>query len=129
MFINVTDDHARALIQAVDNGHVGLESLLETYRFMTKSAADNQDHIARARGYYTNDDVEIDDEPCVSRGDEGTWVNAWLWVYDVDVETETSEDDIPPVERIYRHLPATCPSNHWNDGNDYCADCGKNLQE
>ncbi len=22
-----------------------------------------------------------------------------------------------------------CPSNHWNDGNDICADCGANLQE
>lgn len=22
-----------------------------------------------------------------------------------------------------------CPSNHWNDGNDICADCGVSLQD
>ena len=23
--------------------------------------------------------------------------------------------------------PKPCPSNHWNDGNDICADCGEDL--
>lgn len=23
--------------------------------------------------------------------------------------------------------PTACPSNHWNDGNDICADCGADL--
>lgn len=28
----------------------------------------------------------------------------------------------------FAHLPHRCPSNHWNDGNDVCADCGESLQ-
>lgn len=27
----------------------------------------------------------------------------------------------------YCHSPARCPSNHWNPGNDICADCGEDL--
>jgi hypothetical protein len=36
--------------------------------------------IAWARGFYCNDDVEIDDEPAMSEADNGTWVAAWVWV-------------------------------------------------
>jgi hypothetical protein len=25
------------------------------------------------------------------------------------------------------YTPDTCPSKHWNDGNDVCADCGASL--
>lgn len=32
-----------------------------------------------------------------------------------------------PAPRIYRHSPDRCPSNHWNDGTDHCADCGLDL--
>lgn len=31
------------------------------------------------------------------------------------------------LERIYHHRPDRCPSNHWNDGADICADCGEVL--
>jgi hypothetical protein len=27
----------------------------------------------------TNDDLELDDHPMVSRADHGYWVNAWIW--------------------------------------------------
>lgn len=30
--------------------------------------------------------------------------------------------------REYAHTPETCPSKHWNDGDDLCADCGTDLQ-
>ena len=29
----------------------------------------------------------------------------------------------------YRYTPETCPSKHWNDGNDTCEDCGADLNE
>lgn len=29
---------------------------------------------------------------------------------------------------INRPSAQNCPSNHWNDGTDYCADCGTDLQ-
>lgn len=35
--------------------------------------------IALAREQAT-DELEIDDDPVLSRGDEGCWVSAWIWV-------------------------------------------------
>jgi hypothetical protein len=29
--------------------------------------------------------------------------------------------------RNHAHDPANCPSNHYNDGTDHCADCGADL--
>lgn len=36
--------------------------------------------------------------------------------------------EAPVTIRKYAHTPETCPSKHWNDGTDYCADCGADLQ-
>lgn len=39
-----------------------------------------------ARRIYGSDEIEIDDNAKTSRGcDPGTWVAAWVWVYDRDV--------------------------------------------
>lgn len=43
--------------------------------------------IEAARSEYANDDLEIDDQPILSIGDEGIWVNAWVWV-----PTKSDED-------------------------------------
>lgn len=32
-----------------------------------------------------------------------------------------------PFARRYAFTPDTCPSRHWNDGTDHCADCGAFL--
>lgn len=32
-----------------------------------------------------------------------------------------------PVEKTYRYTSESCPSKHWNGGDDICEDCGKNL--
>lgn len=29
----------------------------------------------------------------------------------------------------FPYIPAKCPSKHWNNGQDICADCGTNLQD
>lgn len=36
--------------------------------------------VQQARDDYTNDEIEIDDEPLISETDEGAWVGAWVWV-------------------------------------------------
>ena len=39
--------------------------------------------LERARGLYavgSNDDIEIDDNAAISKGEEGCWVEAWVWV-------------------------------------------------
>ena len=45
------------------------------------------DHlIKRAEDRYASDDVEIDDKPIFSPAERGTWVSAWVWVEDEDVQ-------------------------------------------
>lgn len=53
-----------------------------------KTTPSDEDYIAAARSKYHRDgEIEIDDEPKVSRGDDpGAYVQAWVWVYDSDVE-------------------------------------------
>lgn len=36
--------------------------------------------VARARAEHCNDEREIDDSPMLSRGDEGAFVSAWLYM-------------------------------------------------
>jgi hypothetical protein len=33
-----------------------------------------------------------------------------------------------PATRHFAHTEESCPSKHWNDGDDVCADCGADLQ-
>lgn len=35
-----------------------------------------------------SDEVSFDDDPVVSKAEDGAWVAAWVWVPDVDVEPE-----------------------------------------
>jgi hypothetical protein len=37
--------------------------------------------------------------------------------------------EVSEVTEVFPHLPHSCPSNHWNRGDDICEDCGTNLQE
>jgi len=61
--------------------------------YLAESAQERLDHeetIAAARNNYCTEDIEIDDEPMVSIGDEGVWVAAWVWV---PIESEEGESD------------------------------------
>jgi hypothetical protein len=46
----------------------------------------DQEIIASAREQYGSDDCEIDDNAVVSRGDDGAFVQAWVWVRYPDEE-------------------------------------------
>lgn len=52
-----------------------------------------------ARDNHQNDELEIDDDAGTSPSDEGTWVQAWVWVAWPDCETcdggGTDENDEP----------------------------------
>jgi hypothetical protein len=49
-----------------------------------KRPTDDQ-YIAHACKQYCSDEIEIDDEPDLSHGDDGCWVQAWVWVRDRDI--------------------------------------------
>lgn len=58
-------------------------ALADLFAVYTQSLADIERHrsdIEEARALYTNDDVEIDDDPLVSVAEKGVWVGAWVWV-------------------------------------------------
>lgn len=38
------------------------------------------DEVIEARMNYASDEIEIDEEPAVSRADDGVWVAAWVWL-------------------------------------------------
>jgi hypothetical protein len=48
----------------------------------------DKDYIEAARAQYTDDDIEIDDDPEVSRAldESGAWVAAWVWVYNEEAK-------------------------------------------
>lgn len=52
--------------------------------------------IDRARDDYamgSDDDIEIDDRPAVSAGDDGVWIAAWVWVRFENNPDDEEEDD------------------------------------
>ena len=53
--------------------------LRDAIKAMKDAAADETD-IERAREGYGNDECEIDDDAVCSPSDEGTWVQAWVWL-------------------------------------------------
>lgn len=69
---------SRERLQAALNG-------CETVRKST--ATDLQLDAARER--WSSVDLQIDDDATVSEGDGGYWVQAWVWVKEVDPECET----------------------------------------
>jgi len=38
------------------------------------------EEIVRAREEYGGEDIEIDENAAASRGDDGVWVAAWVWL-------------------------------------------------
>lgn len=49
------------------------------------------------------------------------------WCASVIEPKTSSETEGDPEEDAFVYLPEVCPSNHWNRGDDICADCGTNL--
>lgn len=63
-----------------------LNTIADNYTYSVEIT--DSDYIAAARDKYAKEGtLEFDDTPLVSRGDDpGAYVQAWVWVYDSDVE-------------------------------------------
>lgn len=42
--------------------------------------------VQRAMNKYCNDGIDIDTPALVSRGDEGLWISAWVWLPELEVQ-------------------------------------------
>lgn len=85
----------------------GLKQILESkpeFRYLLsnikeeEAALKNADRaylLAEAKRLYADhtDDVEIDDDAQLSRGENGTWVQAWVWVYQEENDVEEQDKD------------------------------------
>lgn len=70
----------------------------ELMRKIAAAEAD-QEEIDLARNEYGSDEVEIDDDATTSRSDDGTWVSAWVWLSNDDLElAEECEFEVLEVE-------------------------------
>jgi len=83
---------ARALVEKLETmpdvptGHYAhLKSWIEV---TDQERRDFPDIVEKAQDRHASDDVEVDDDPFLSIGDEGVWVSAWVWV-----PTPAEDDD------------------------------------
>ena len=70
---------SRAVVAGKPAAMQELQSALGRVDSALEDQANCAEDIKRARELAT-DELEIDDEPMVSVGDRGVWVNAWVWV-------------------------------------------------
>lgn len=49
---------------------------------------DEEKYIQAAERKYGSDDIEIEGNVNVSLADNGAWVQAWVWVYNDEIETD-----------------------------------------
>jgi hypothetical protein len=89
------------LRKEIENGYTASSATVtalinKVLSFESVDSGDASAHITAAREMYavpSNDDIEIDDNPKTSRGENGTWVSAWVWVHDDEVNAELDEDE------------------------------------
>lgn len=71
---------------------------LDAAKALMDAAADGvatPDEVAAASALHACDEIEIDDEGAgASHGDDGYWVQAWVWVPKPD-EEEDDDDAVP----------------------------------
>ena len=72
-------DASRAAVAGKPTAMQDLQAALSRVDSAFEDQANCSGDIQRARELAT-DELEIDDEPMVSVGDRGVWVNAWVWV-------------------------------------------------
>lgn len=69
---------ARAIVAQAPDGMRKLEGALSRVDSALEDQANCAEDIKRARAL-ASDELEIDDNPMVSVGDQGVWVSAWVW--------------------------------------------------
>ncbi|MCY1215950.1 hypothetical protein D9M72_278080 [compost metagenome] len=78
---------ARDVVRLRNADPAGLNAKLDTLdrllQTMAQERLDHEDTIQAARSNYaapSDDDLEVDDEPLLSVGEDGVWVGAWVWI-------------------------------------------------
>lgn len=62
----------------------------ETLVHFSRQSPELRPYADAAEAEYANDELEIDDDPIYSEGDEGVWVGAWVWVRKADDDDDAA---------------------------------------
>ena len=65
-----------------------IEKILKDY----DEAKPDQHELEIARATHVTDELEIDDNASTSRGDDGVWVSAWVYVSNEELDEDGSDD-------------------------------------
>ncbi|TBR75368.1 MAG: hypothetical protein EPN64_13070 [Burkholderiaceae bacterium] len=78
----VLEQLAQKVVACWESGDLAaaVRELSKQLREIREEREAHEETIATARKTHANDDLEIDDEPMISEGDDGVWVSAWVWV-------------------------------------------------
>ena len=112
--LNVVTESLAAMEAALAGGAEAPALLAKAVAHIRDMGADREASakaIERARGDYCNDDIEIDDVPMVSIGDEGTWVQAWVFVRAEEYTDAGDGHDESLVREIADGMRATALQN------------------
>jgi hypothetical protein len=58
-----------------------------------REVADRAMRNAAISEHCSDDEVEVDDKPCISASDQGTWVQAWVYVPNPEKDDEDDNTD------------------------------------
>ncbi|WP_156820679.1 hypothetical protein [Thioalkalivibrio thiocyanodenitrificans] len=88
---------ARLYVEAIRNkGDVG-EAYRELVKAVDMSAYENFiPYIAAGKALQQEGEIEVDDDACVSLGEGGAYVAAWLWVENKDVQKFIDDPGLIP---------------------------------
>lgn len=78
------DDIGSAIDQLLSNA-LSTEGIMDAFgkpEFEPTLVAEyaTEEEIVSARADYEDEEINIDEDACVSRGDDGTWVAAWVYL-------------------------------------------------
>lgn len=68
------------LIMTLCGAHRGLVEILKRACPQTPAPPGMIEAARKQYAEGSDDDIEVDDNACMSRADGGTWVQAWVWV-------------------------------------------------
>lgn len=103
-----------------------LDSLAASERAAKAAAAEEETphrdaFIAAAREAYGSDEIEVDDDAKISEGDEGAFVQGWLWVSNAEAGLDEDLGNCADC--------GAAAEDEWDDETQLCRDCHMARQD
>lgn len=120
MWINISDDEARTILQRCEGDHVAAR--VQHYIDIASDPDAAKYHEAASMRYARDGELEIDEDCIVSKGDDpGAYVMMWRWVCADEAGVET-DDDEDSFDSHHPDCPATIGLDCKCDGTVLCTD-------